>query len=250
MSIRAFQQALCELIASPDRCMAVRSDPASVLSRYDLTQRERDRLADVVWQRGMSTNCTLYRSNRITPIYTLLHSTCLLLGDRLKPVLDSYWSTATLRDLEFKQETHRFAKFLKQRIREGVITDDFVEEVVDFELAINALRFAPRRRILRELDEAGGQDAHDLHPLMRLVRFRHDPGLILDALTRGTAPKDLPETEAYLLLSRMNDDLEVTRIDVRLGRRLWRRHHIPVTNDRQRSKAEVRQQNGYSITSH
>ena len=218
MSLLAFQQALCELIASPVLCIAVRSNPR-VLEQYELTQRERDRLADVVSQRGMSTNCTLYRSNRITPIYTLLHYTCLVLGDQLQKVLDSYWSSDTLRDLEFKQETRRFASFLKKLIQQRVIKDDIVEEVLDLELAVNELRFAPRRKILRELQTRGAAD-NELHPLMRIVRFTHDPRMILDALKMGVAPKDLPSIESYVLLSRINDELEVNMIGVQLGRKL------------------------------
>jgi hypothetical protein len=141
-----------------------------------------------------------------------------VLGDRLKEVLDSYWASNILRDLEFKQETSRFAQFLKTLIRNGTLVDDYVEEVLDLELALAELRFAPRRKILRER-EAGGNAPH---PLVRVVRFSHDAGLVLDALIRGTAPTALAKTECYLVLSRINDELEVTRIGVRLGRKLAR----------------------------
>ena len=68
MSIAAFQQALCDLIASPRLCRELRAAPDGVLAHYELTERERTRLMQAVRQPGMSTNCTLYRSNRVTPI--------------------------------------------------------------------------------------------------------------------------------------------------------------------------------------
>ena len=95
-------------IASPQLCLAMRSNPPSVLAGYDLTPREKRRLVAVVNQRGMSTNCTLYRANRLTAIYTLLPLTCVVLGKHLKTELDLYWETHPSRDLQFKQECERF----------------------------------------------------------------------------------------------------------------------------------------------
>ena len=223
MSLLSFQRALCELIASPELCLAVRFDARAFLSRYELTQRERDRLSDIVWQRGMSTTCTIYRSNRVTPIYTLLHYTCVLLGDSLKANLEEFWANSELRDLEFKQEINRFSYFLKQRIADGFIADEYIEEVMDFELSVNELRFAPRRRILQELKgkvRIGGELR--LHPLMRIVRFRHEPAEVLDALVRGRIPSNLPEREAYLLISVAHENLEATQMDSAVGEMLWR----------------------------
>jgi hypothetical protein len=226
MTLPAFQRALCELIGSPDLCLAVRADASDFLSRYDLSARERDRLIDIVWQRGMSTNCTLYRSNRVTPIYTLLHYTCAVLGDSLKGTLEAYWAASDLRDLEFKHEIHRFARFLRERIERGAIVDPFVEEVLEFELAVNELRFAPRREILRQLrdrHDAGGPTAGlRVHPLMRVARFRHDPTELLAALAKGQVPRALPETESFLLLSVVGETLSVQTLERPPGRRLWR----------------------------
>jgi hypothetical protein len=226
MTLPAFQRALCELIGSPDLCLAVRADASGFLSRYDLSPRERDRLLDIVWQRGMSTNCTLYRSNRVTPIYTLLHYTCMVLGDGLKSTLEAYWRASDLRDLEFKHEIHRFARFLRERIERGAIADLFVEEVLEFELAVNELRFAPRREILRQLRErhdAGNPPAElRVHPLIRVVRFRHEPAELLGALANGRVPRDLADSESFLLLSVVEETLSVRALERQSGCRLWR----------------------------
>lgn len=226
MTLAAFQRALCELIGSPDLCLAVRADASSFLSRYDLSPREQDRLMDIVRQRGMSTSCTLYRSNRVTPVYTLLHYTCVVLGDSLKDTLEAYWADSDLRDLEFKHEIHRFARFLTERLEQGTLVDPFVEEVLEFELAVNELRFAPRREILRRLgdrQEAGGRaECLGLHPLMRVVRFRHDPAELLGSLAQGRVPRDLPDAESFLLLSVAGETLSAETLERESGRRLWR----------------------------
>jgi hypothetical protein len=227
MTLLAFQRALCELIASPELCLRVREDPRSFLSSYDLSTRERERLTDIVWQRGMSTNCTLYRSNRVTPIYTLLHYTCVALGDRLPSTLDAYWAATHLRDLEFKQEIHRFGRFLDQQIEQGAILDPFVAEVLEFELALNDLRFAPRREILRQLRQPPGdaprpQDL-EMHPLTRVVRFQHEPAVLLDALAQGHLPRQLPRAESFLLLSVVDEAVTVSALEPESGSRLWHR---------------------------
>lgn len=207
MTLLAFQQALCELIASPHLCLEVRGDAEPFLAHYDLTPRERERLREIVWQRGMSVTCSLHRSNRVTPLYTLLHYTCVALGEELQPLLDDYWADAELRDLEFQHEIYRFAAFVKQR------TDDpLVRELLEFELAMNELRFAPRRKILEQLGDEAIDD--DRHPLVRVVHFTHSPADVLQALAQGVVPRDLPESESDLVLSAIDDDVRVKDIRV------------------------------------
>jgi len=111
MSVASFQQALCDLIASPRLCLALRANPQDTLAGYQLSARERTRLMEVVWQRGMSTNCTLYRSNRVTPIYTLLNFTCRALGDQLAAVLDEFWDARNIRTASSTARSSGFPPF-------------------------------------------------------------------------------------------------------------------------------------------
>src|ERR1051326_2171080 len=83
MTMEAFQRAMCDLVASPDLCIALLESPEEVLGRYDLSERDRRRLVEVVQQPGMFVNCSLYRANRLSPIYNLVPRTCFLLGDAL-----------------------------------------------------------------------------------------------------------------------------------------------------------------------
>jgi hypothetical protein len=182
MSLRDFQRALCDLIASPRLCLRMRERPEEVLARYELTPREARRLTSVVWQRGMSVNCTLYRVNRVTPVYSMLPLTCFLLGDALLPELETFWAEFTDTDLQYKTEIQRFAAFLHRRIEQGHVDMPCLAEVLEFELAVNELRFTSRRRILEDLDRSSIGDvrrAWRAHPLVRVLSFRHDPTVVL-----------------------------------------------------------------------
>jgi hypothetical protein len=224
MSVASFQQALCDLIASPRLCRALRAAPEPVLTNYDLSAREQARLREVVWQRGMSTNCSLYRANRLTPIYMVLTYTCRSLGDQFRALLDEFWDAEIYRDGQFPREVERFAAFLRDRIADGVVSNPFTAELLEFELALNALRFAPRRQLLHELQGGPAPDPDTpcrLHPLARLVRFRHDPAALLDAAERGLiAAVKIPPQETLIVLSIVNGDVSVIQLPADIGRLL------------------------------
>jgi hypothetical protein len=227
MSLAGFQLALADLISSPDRCLAARAQPDAVLSGYDLNARERRRIAEVVRQRGMSTNCSLYRSNRVTPIYTLLHFSCLALGTRLEAELNAYWRSVEFSDLQFQLEIERFARFLERRVADGALPEHWLPSLLNFELASNALRFAPRRQLLAEqLENAGSALDAPLHlsPLVRLVRFSCDASALFDSLSRaGALQVTLPKGESYLLLSVLRNAVpEVIFLDPAVGSALLR----------------------------
>jgi hypothetical protein len=196
MSLAAFQRALCDLIASPELCVRLRTDPESVLTRYELSPREQRRLNTVVRQPGMATSCTLYRVNRITPLYTLLPMTSLLLGQQLMPLAEAYWEESPGSDLQFKYEVERFGSFLLTKLRAGELDDPYLEELVNFEAAAAALRYAPKR---------GGRDT-----LVRIVPFRHDPVALLGVLARGESPpEDLEEGNFTVTLDGRGETLQI-----------------------------------------
>jgi hypothetical protein len=220
MSLHAFQRLLCELVASPDLCRTMRADPNRILDCYDLTERERRRLDAVVRQRGMTTNCTLYRANRITSIYTLLPYTCFQLGNDLRREAELFWNTSVEAEVQFKHESARFGAFLKNRIEAREIQNAYLQETLDFELALNELRFLPRRRIVSELARAeGGPVSLRRHPLIRVTFFRHEPLPLIKLLTEMRPPPyDLAEGEFCLVLDAIGEELAVKLLDPRLGR--------------------------------
>jgi hypothetical protein len=216
MSVASFQRALCDLIASPRLCLTLRTTPEVMLANYELSARERRRLMDVVWQRGMSMNCTLYRSNRITPIYTLLNYTCLSLGDQFGPLMDQFWDARQYQDGQFQGEVERFGAFLRQQIADGIVMSPFAGELLEFELAINELEFGPRKEVLREFGRLPPPQADTpcrLHPLARIVRFKHSPAALISAATAGVfTPPDIPAQEALVVLSTLDGDLKITQL--------------------------------------
>lgn len=182
MTLLAYQRALIDLISSPAFCLAVRADPEA-LSGYDLSSRERRRLMAVVAQPGMSTSCTLYRLNRITPIARYLPLTTFLLGDALVSEAERFWTEGLPVDLQFGPETERFGRFLDRRVADGELSDPYLAEIVRLELAVNRVRVA-----------GPGE------PLLETVFFRHDPLPLLDALADGRRPDPPPLEGRYALV--------------------------------------------------
>ncbi len=221
MSLLGFQRALSDLAASPRKCHCLRSDSERVLGCYDLSPHEQQRIIRMAEQRGMGTHCGLYRTNRITPIYTLLRLTCFALGDDLGRVASRFWAANENIDVQFTREISRFAEFLRQGIRDRQIENPILEEILDFELATNALRYLPRNQIARELGQAtkaSRKRSLRVHPLVKVVRFRHDPTVLLRLLNAmSPLPYALAEEEVYVLLDASGEDLLVKRIAPLLG---------------------------------
>jgi hypothetical protein len=114
-----FQQALADLVASPELCRQVRTDPNYLLQNYSLSQREHERLVKMVNQRAMECNCMLYRANRLAPIAMNLHECCTLLGSRLGPLLSEYSILYPNTNVHFYLECDRFCKFILAKITDG-----------------------------------------------------------------------------------------------------------------------------------
>jgi len=203
MSLLGFQRALADLAASPELCSRAISHPAPAFLPYDLTSREESRLAAMVRDRLMGTNCVLYRVNRVTPIYVFFPMTCQVLGGDLRRELDAFWSVHRATDLQYLPETSRFVRFLKNRLHAGALRNEFVEEIVDYEAAATELRFAKRT-----------------DSLVRHIRFSHDPAQLLDLLSKSNDfPPSLPRGEYWVTLVAKGEELEVRVTQAESGSR-------------------------------
>lgn len=163
MSIAEFQRAFADLVAHPERVVGVREGDAAVLAGYALSPREHERLKRLARDEGMSVNCSLYRVNRLIPVYSVLPHTCRLLGDRLMTELDGFWAASRHATLQYRWEAWRFGLWLQERIAAGQLTSGPVEDAVRLELA------------LFDAQAASGSEGR-----RRLVRLRHDPAALLD----------------------------------------------------------------------
>ena len=198
MSLAAFQQAQADLIASPEDCRSILANEEALFGQYDLADRERRRLREMVRQRGMAVNCSIYRANRFGPLHGVLPLTCGLLGDRLRPMVDRYWQIAPL-DLQSLPEARRFAGYLRAELGAGLLVCDGLESVLAFDLAVAELRFAPRRQLLAAVQplETDLRRAR-LHPLVRVVSFPFPALPFLQTLAAGQS--SIPEGAAQGLL--------------------------------------------------
>ena len=205
MSLASFQDALADLVASPELCGRLATDAPSVLDRYALSARERSRIVEVVAQRGMAINCTLYRAGRFEAVYTLLPMSCFVLGDQLRSELDEYWRFREHTDLQFLTEVACWTDFLLRRLRQGRLINPYLREVLAFEIAA------------RDLSYCAG-------PSVQVVAFSHDPVVLLAALQERRVPStDLEDGAYYVMLDYSAGRLRVTCIDADLALLMARR---------------------------
>ena len=144
MSIAEFQRAFADLIASPDRCVALREGRTEVLADYDMTLREKKRLETMVHHEAMSVNCSLYRVNRLIPVYSVLPHSCRLLGDRLMDELDAFWAASRHATLQYRWESWRFGLWLEERIAARRLPAGPVEDAIRLEMAMFDVQAAQR----------------------------------------------------------------------------------------------------------
>src|SRR2546425_6314789 len=113
MSLGVYQEIFCRMVASPGFRDRVLEGPGQALNGLDLTERERQRLLAVAAQPGMLVNSAIHRANRLSPLDQALPLTCFLLGERLRGLLERYWSENPTENLQIPAECERFAAFLK-----------------------------------------------------------------------------------------------------------------------------------------
>lgn len=161
-----FQIAFARLIASPQLCERVLLDEDNFFSEFVLTDKEKTRLHSVLRQKGISACCSLYRMNRITPIYTQLSNTSELLGDDLVTLVEEFWLQHHDSTLQFKEEVLGFCRFLMNKIESSILKIPHLKEVLQLEMAINELSYIPEGEY-------------------RLLKFDHDIFKVLQSLNKG-----------------------------------------------------------------
>jgi hypothetical protein len=235
MSLVEFQRALSDLAASPELCRALRADAGPVLDRWQLTELERERVAAAIRHPGWVVNCTLWRANRLGPIYTLLSRSCFLLGDRFRDEVDRFWAMHPRPDFMTRREVPRFAGFLRDRLAAGGIDDPYLGEVLRFELAYFELGLLPRRQLTSETPAPEAVEPGTplrLHPLVRIAPFAHEPEPLLTLLAQfRPRPYPLAEGEFYLVIDGRTGARELGRATPEAGRLLLRIAHGGVRSE-------------------
>jgi hypothetical protein len=203
VSLLGFQQALSELVMTPALRRRIAEGGAAVgdaLAAYELSDRERRRLAALARDPGLKMGTTIHRSFRLSMLANALPRTCKVLPPQaLRELVHAYWKESLPRSLQYAPEARGFAEFALARSRAGAVPDSpYLDEVLETELAILALAEIPAKEPAADAPASDG----DGDSRRRVVPFRHDPDAVLGPLAAGRVPPGgLPEGEHYLLLT-------------------------------------------------
>jgi hypothetical protein len=200
MSLPEFQRALCDMTLDASRAAALLRSGASGLSGYRLTSREKSRLVDAVRQRGMSVTCTLARANRFAPVADAFPLTCSLLKPRLRALLDELWSLSRPANYQLSGEVDAFAAFLRHKLSRGELDDPYADEILRYECAVWELI----RRVQTEGRSGSVEQQASEQAIM--VRFVHDPRVLLPALERDEIPTPDLTRDDYVVQLRLGAD--------------------------------------------
>jgi hypothetical protein len=198
MSLSGFQQAAVDLTLSPESFRALRRGESALLDRYNLNERERNRLLEISRQPGMAMNCSLARGNRLELIVGSFPKSCILLKPLLPGLLDELWETHKPDNYQLIGEEDAFAAFIAQKISHGGLAVDYLCEIFSYELAC--------RDLALRLDACADADT----VLEAIVEFRHAPDALLTPLSRRfVPPSGLPSGVFPTRLRLSEDGLEV-----------------------------------------
>ncbi|HEY0782750.1 MAG TPA: hypothetical protein VGE98_09865, partial [Thermoanaerobaculia bacterium] len=141
MSLRGFQQALSELVMSPQFRRQVAAEPAAALAAYDLSPRESERLATIAHDERIKAGTIIHRSFRLATLSNTLPRTCRALGgEGVRELATAYWKDNLPRNYFYAQEAVRFARFALARLAESEVRYRYLPEVLLAELAMLELR--------------------------------------------------------------------------------------------------------------
>ncbi len=200
MSLLDFQRALSELVMSPQFRRQVAAEPDAALAPFDLSERDRQRLATIAHDDRVKAGTIIHRSFRLATLSNTLPRTCRALGgEGVRELATAYWRDNLPRNYFYAQEAARFGAFALEHLRNGETRYRYLPEVLHAELAMLELGFGVPWSAEPDLGLAPGMPLR-LDPRCRIVRFEHDPDVLLPALKAGLPP-DLPEEEHYLLVA-------------------------------------------------
>jgi hypothetical protein len=203
MSLSGFQQAAVDLTLAPESFRALRRGESALLDRYDLSERERNRLLEISRQPGMAMNCSLARGNRLELIVGAFPKTCTLLKSLLPRLLDELWEAHRPDNYQLFGEEDAFAAFIAQKVSGGELAVDYFCEVFTYELTCRDL--AIRLETCADADSV----------LEAVVEFRHAPDELLAPLSRHAAPPSGLPCGAFPTRVRLSEvGLEVNPVPV------------------------------------
>lgn len=173
MSLADFQRAFAVVVTDPAAWAARLDQPDGRVGDLVLSDRERERLRQVLRHVGMKANHLLLRANRMMPIQGALPLTCDWLRGMMTEVIDAWLVASNDASVQYQREATRFTVWIASFLeREGRLPHP----------ALDALRYEQALAELARLISASVTDA------VVDVMFDYDPNTVL----RGWAPDARP----------------------------------------------------------
>jgi hypothetical protein len=202
VALAAFQTALAELICTPELREAVREDADRALEGWDLSERERRRIATLARDSRLEVAVMLHERRRLGGMLTALPRTCDLLGrGTVERLLRDYGRTSPATSFAFVSEGLGFGRFLMSALDSEASAPYLARDVLAFELALLELEDVPRAPAAAS---NVAQAYPTLAPGLRLVALEHGPRQLLSAL-EGERPEPVEVSDEWLLVRRTED---------------------------------------------
>lgn len=191
MSLIGFQKLFAHMVADPELCRRIKNNPDALADNgYDLTDKEKARILHLVGQKGMGTNCMLYQLNRFTPLMEHMPYTCRVLNPVIRQYTRAFWDSHLKTNFQFRDEVLLFARFILGQIQRGDIAIPYLEDIINFEIAWNHIRFnvfdGPENR------EAIAVYTPCLAKDTRMVYLKHDLRALMDQVMENPPGTELP----------------------------------------------------------
>lgn len=215
MSLIGFQKLFAHMVADPELCRRIKNNPDVLADKeYDLNDKEKARILHLVRQKGMGTNCMLYQINRFTPLMEHMPYTCRVLNPTIRQYTRAFWDSHLKTNFQFRDEVLLFARFILGQIQRGNITIPYLEDIVNFEMACNHIRF-------NVFDAPSDRDVTAVYtPCLakdtRMVYLKHDLRVLMDQLMDnppGAELPSIPRLDTYYLIKLQPAGIEMEPID-------------------------------------
>ena len=110
-------------------------------------------------------------------VFNAFPMTCVLLGSQLRGVIDELWEQHRPTNYQLAGEESAFAEFIGDRIAAGVLSIEYLSEILAYETT--CLEMTREHRV-----------QGDRHAVIeRFVEFRHSPDDLLPPLARLNLPR-------------------------------------------------------------
>ncbi|MEM8934177.1 MAG: hypothetical protein AAGE94_23490 [Acidobacteriota bacterium] len=207
MTLHAFQQALSELVLSPDLRAEVVDRGTDALAAFDLDPREQRRVLSIAKQSGLGAGVLIHRSFRLSMIVRSLPGTCRLLGPRLSDLVHDYWREHLPLHYHFVWESCRFAGYLRGLVESETLAEPWLLDMLRIDLACMALQRGLNPEEVDLDPQSDGADLAEAATEDRLVVIcHHDPRPLLADLDPDADGPFAPPSGQYRLVIRRQAD--------------------------------------------